>query len=168
MDAAGDGGGGPAAQRKAENRNGKRRSEAFELLKGGLGIQLALNPVNAARAAAIAGVVKNQGCDTVYGQELLHGQPTADGFSDAVADEDCCARRATGGLDEYCVNNAFSALDGMPGGGLVGECTAWAYTKQIENAVSHNQEPNNASKGKSEGSAVVGHQTENPQLISAW
>jgi hypothetical protein len=140
----------------------------LELLEGRLSVQFALHPIDATCAPAISGVIEDKRGDTVGGQKLLHGKPAANGFSNAVADEDCSARRACGRLPKYCVKGVFSAGDGMPGNGLIGECAAWTDAEEVEDAVSKNEKPNNAGEGKSEGSAVVGHQTENPQLISAW
>ena len=114
LDAAGDSGGRTAAERKAENRDGERRSEVLELLEGRLGVQFALDPIDATCAPAISGVIEDKRGDTVGGQKLLHGKPAANGFSNAVTDEDCCTRRACSRLRKYCVKDILSAGDGMP------------------------------------------------------
>jgi hypothetical protein len=136
MDAAGNGGGGTAAKRKAENRDGERRGEALKLFECGLSVHFALDPVDAAGTAAISRVVENQRGDALRGKELLDGEPAADGFSNAVTNEDCCARRACGRLGKHCVNDVLSAGDGMPGNGLIGECAAWTDAEQIEGPIS--------------------------------
>jgi hypothetical protein len=57
-------------------------------------------------------------------QELLDGEPAADGFSNAVTDEDCSARGAGGWFRKYRVDDVLSAGNGMPGDGLIGERAA--------------------------------------------
>jgi hypothetical protein len=127
------------------------------LLKCGFSVHFALDPIDAASTQTIAGVIENQRGDTVRGQELLGGEPAADGFSNAVADEDCGARRAGGWFREYCVNDIFSAGNGMPGDRLIGERAARTDAEQIEGPVSQYQEPYDAGQGKGERSAMVGH-----------
>ena len=157
MDAAGDGRRRTAAEGEAENPDGEGRRETGELLKCGLGIHFALYPIDATGAQAISGVVENQRGDTVGGQELLDGEPAADGLSNAVADENCRTRGAGGGFREYSVNDVFSAGNGMPGDRLIGKSAAWTDAEQIEGSVSQYQETYDAGQGKGEGSAMVGH-----------
>ena len=132
------------AEGKAEDRNGKRRGEMLELSEGGLSVQFALDPIDAAGTQAIPRVVKNQRGDAVRGQELLDGEPAANGFANPVADENCCARRACGWLDKNCVYRILPARDGMPENRLVGERATWADAEQIERPVSPYQESHDA------------------------
>jgi len=55
----------------------------------------------------------------------------------------------------------------MPGNGLIGECAAWTNAEKIEGSVSDHQEPHDAGEGKSEGSAVVGHISQEARLANS-
>jgi hypothetical protein len=157
LDTLGNGGGRTTAEREAENPDGERGGEALELPEGGLRVQFALDPIDAAGTAAIPGVVENQRRDTVCGQKLLDREPAADGFANAVADEDGCARRTRGRVNKDCVKDVLSAGNGLPGDGLVGDSSARANAEKVQDPVSENEKPDDAGQGKGKGSSVVGH-----------
>jgi len=113
IDPADDCGDDAGAEREAEQRDGAGRGEAIEQLEGGDCILLKLAPMDAAGAAAIAGVIKHKRRDAGFSEDALNGKPLRGDLADAVTDEHGGSGGLRGGFDVDGVEQAVSAGDGV-------------------------------------------------------
>jgi len=80
---------------------------ALEIPEGGDCVVFALEPIDMAGAAAVTGVVEDEGGDAILSQEALDGEPLRGDFADSVADEKGGFRK--GGFDVDGVEEVFAA-----------------------------------------------------------
>jgi hypothetical protein len=88
----------------------------FKKLEGGYSVLLALGPTGAAGAAAVTGIIEDEGRDASIGKEALDGKPLRHDFADSVTDEDGCSSGLSDWFDKHCIEQALSA------GNLMARC----------------------------------------------